>query len=111
MADVHEEAQLGLAHLLGVDMSLEAQTVLLSVIPVGKELPCEETQDECIEEVGPCGTIPWTTDDDGETAFRCLDTVALSLHPETIGARREMGERYLVVTGRQRMPVLTVDTI
>ena len=29
MADVHEEAQLGFAHLLGVDMLLELQTGLL----------------------------------------------------------------------------------
>ena len=111
MTDIHEEAQFGLTHLLGMDMGLEAQTVLLTVMAVGEELPGEESDDEGVEEVGPCRTVPGTTDDDGEVALGCFDATALGLHTETVSAWRQVGEGELVGAGRQGAEGFTVDAV
>ena len=93
VAHVHEETQLGLAHLLGVDMCLEAEIVLLTVAAVGQILPDEEAKDYAIEEVSPCRAVPGTVDDHGELALSGLDIVALSLHTEAVSAFRQVGKR------------------
>ena len=111
MTDIHEEAQFGLTHLLGMDMCLKAQTVLLTMVTIGEELPGEESDDEGIEEVGPCGTVPGAVHNDGETAFRSLNTTALCLHAEAVGAWWQMGEREFVVPCRQCTEGLTVDAV
>jgi len=92
VADVHEETEFGLAHLLGMDMGLEAQAVLLTVMAVGQELPGKESEDERIEEISPCRTVPRTVNHEGETALRCLNATALGLDAEAVGAWRQVGE-------------------
>ena len=111
MADIHEEAQFGFAHLLGMDMCLQAQAVLLTVMAVGDKLPGKKAQDKGIEEISPCGTVPGTVHNHGEAALRRLHAVALGFYAKTVGAWRQMGERDLIVTGRERLPVFTVNTI
>ena len=58
MADVHEEPQLGLAHLFGVDVFLQSQMVLLlslAVVQVGIDGQACQYQ---IEQIGPRRGIP-----------------------------------------------------
>ena len=43
MTDIHEEPQFGVAHLLGVDMFLQTQTVLFSPASGDKNLPYRES--------------------------------------------------------------------
>ena len=66
MTDVHEEAQLSLAHLLGMDMFLDAQTVFLFPAATNNVLREHGADDEQVETVGPCRTVPGTVDDDRE---------------------------------------------
>ena len=58
VADVHEETETGFTHLLGMNMSLEAQAVLLTVTTVEQILPDEKTNNQRIEEIGPGRTVP-----------------------------------------------------
>ena len=111
VADVHEETQLGLTHLLGMDMSLKTQTVLHAVVAVGEELPQEESDDQGIEEIGPCRTVPRTVDDECEAALRRLDVIALGLHTEAVSAWRQVGERQFVVACGHHTVGFAVDTI
>ena len=111
VTDVHEEAEFGLTHLLGMDMSLKAQAVLFAVMTVGEELPGEESDDEGVEEIGPCRTVPGTVYDKGEVALGRLDATALGLHTEAVGAWRQVGEGEFVASGRQRTEGFAVDAV
>ena len=93
MAHVHKEPELSLTHLLGMDMCLQSQIVLFTVTTVGEILPHEKSEDDTIEEVGPCRTVPGTMDDDGKLTFWRLDVITLCLDPEAIGAFGQMRER------------------
>ena len=111
MTDVHEEAELGLAHLFGMHMGLQAQTALHAVMTVGEKLPGEETDDQGVEEISPCRTVPGTMHDDGEITLRRLHTTALSLHTEAVSAWRQVREREFVVASWQRTERLAVDAV
>ena len=111
MTDVHEETQFSFAHLLGMDMCLEAQAVLLTVTTVGNHLPGEETDDDSVEEVGPSRTVPWAVYHDGKATLRRLDVVAFALDTEAVCAWGQVGERQFVVSCGHHAEGLAVDTI
>ena len=69
VTDIHKETETGFTHLLGMNMSLEAQAVLLTMTTVEQILPDEKTNNQRIEEISPGGTVPWRVDHDGELAF------------------------------------------
>ena len=111
VADVHEETETGFTHLLGMDMGLEAQTILLTVTTVEQILPDEEADDQRIEEIGPSRTIPRRMDHDGELAHGGLLLIVLSFHTETVGALRKMREGENVGTWLQADKGLAIDAI
>ena len=66
MADVHEELQLGLAHLLGVDVLLQQEVVLLFFLAVLDVEVYQGEEHEEVDQSGPGAGIPGVVDDDGE---------------------------------------------
>ena len=86
MTDIHEEAQLGLTHLLGVDMLLQAQVILFLTTSVGEVgIECQGKQQE-IEQLGPEGEVPHGMDHHGELLDVRLCVADDCLHSEMIGA-------------------------
>ena len=92
MTDVHEEAQLSLAQLLGMDMLLHATACLLPAAAPQDNLPEDGTDNEHIDEVSPRRAIPGTGHNHGESILGRLDIIALGLHTEAIGAWRHVRE-------------------
>ena len=111
VTDVHEETETGFTHLLGMNMSLEAQAVLLTVTTVEQILPDEEADDQRIEEIGPSRTVPRCVDHDGELAHGCLLLIVLGLHTETVGALRKMREGEDIGAWLQAGKGLAIDAI
>ena len=54
VADVHEEAQLGLAHLLGMYVFLQTQAVLLLAATVANKGVNTSGDGQQVEQIGPC---------------------------------------------------------
>ena len=111
VADVHEEAQLGVGHLLGMDMLLQAQLVLQLALAVTDEQPDGQCRQQQVGQQGPCGGIPRGMHLDGELADVGLLLVVGGLHAEVVGARRHAAEGDFVDTGLQTGPFLAVDAI
>ena len=111
VTDVHEETETGFTHLLGMNMGLEAQAVLLTVTTVEQILPDEEADDQRIEEIGPSRTVPRRMDHDGELAHGCLLLIVLGLHTETVGALRKMREGEDIGAWLQADKGLAIDAI
>ena len=111
MTDVHEEAQLRLTHLLGVDVLLQAQTVLLAAATLAQILPDAHSKQEGVEAVGPPRAEPRAVDDNSKDTFLGLHAVALGLDAELIDARREVGEGDFVLARLQSHGCLVVNLI
>ena len=111
MTHVHKETQFGFTHLLSMDMGLQTEVILLTMTAIGQILPNKETEDDAIEEYGPCGAIPRTMDDHGKLALWGFCIIALSLDTEAVGALRQMGERKHIQSLLQTDERLAVDTI
>ena len=111
VANVHKETQFGLAHLLGVDMLLQFQSVLFLPAAVGQIVPDGCGQGHQIEGVGPRRAVPRGVDDDGEGTLGGGLAVTLGLHPEAVGARRQVRDGQFVATWLQAGELLAVDTI
>ena len=94
-----------------MDVFLDAQAVFLLSATADDVLPEKGAQDEQVEEIGPCRTVPGAVDDDGELPLGRWLAVALGLDPETVGARGQMGERDLVDTGLEAVVGLTIDAV
>ena len=111
MGDVHEELQLSIGHFLGMDMLLQAQTVLLLTLvlpPVPQEQSCQRQN---IHHVCESRAIPRGVYHDLETALRRLDAVLLCHHAEVIVTKRKMAKRNVVDTWRHTHPLFFVDTV
>ena len=111
MRDVHEELQLRVGQLLGMDMFLQAQTVLLLTGMLATII--EESTDECqqIDSVCKWRAVPRRMDDHTEAALGRADTVLLSHYAEIIVTRAQMTESYLVGTRLHTNPVLVIDAV
>ena len=111
VADVHEELQLGFAHLFGVNMLLQLQAVLLFSACLLEVLPNGERQEQQIEDVGHVGAIPRGVNHKRELTFGRLDVVALGFHSEVIGAWSQVRESDFVDTRLQANKLFAVDAI
>ena len=111
MTNIHEEAQFCIAHLFGVDMFLEAQTVFLLASMGYQKLPEDGANHEEIEAIRPCRAVPRTMYDDGKHLLRRCLIVAYGLYTETVGTRWQVRESDFVDTWLQAGVFFTVDTI
>ena len=108
---VHEETQLGLAHLLGMDMGLEAQLILLLMATVNQILPYKHTDNHCVEEISPSRAVPRTVDNHRELSYGCFYVIALGLNPESVGALWQMRQGKHVLAWLQAVEWLAINTI
>ena len=111
MTDVHEEAKLGVGHLLSMDMLLQAQLVFQLALAAAGIEPCAEG---CQQQIGypcPCGRIPGGMHLDGERADAGFLLVAHGLDAEVVGAWGHATEGNLVDARLQGYPLLVVNTI
>ena len=111
MADVHEEFQLRLAHLLGVDVFLQQQAVFLLALAVLEVEQAQAQKGEQVGELRPEAGVPDGVDGDGELPDGGLVTVADCLEPELVGACWEMGEGKFVLTRLHLLPFFAVDAV
>ena len=111
MTDVHEEAQFGVGHLLGMDMLLQAQVVLLLAVASLAILQEEHHQYYYIYKVRKRRSVPRCVDDDLETALRGRYAVLLGHHAEAVAARLHVAEGNLVDAWRHAHPVFLVDAV
>ena len=111
MADIHEEAQFGLAHLLGMDMLLQAQFLLLTGTAVGEVFPDRGSYEKQVDEVSQRAAVPWRMHDDGEGVLGGGDLIALGLDLEHVFAWRQVRERDVVLSGQQPHVGLAVDAV
>ena len=111
MTDVHEEPQLGLAHLLGMDMLLQAQVSLFLAAAVGKIQICSQSQQQEVEQTGPDGEIPHGVYLHRELLDVRLGVADDGLHAEAVGARGHMTERELVGARGHGNPRFPVDAV
>ena len=86
MTDIHEETQFSFAHLLGMNMFLQSQTVLFLMATVFQILPESQCRYQQINQVGNAGAIPRCMDKHREAAFFSRLVVAVSHDTEIIVA-------------------------
>ncbi len=94
-----------------MDVFLNAQTVFFLPTVTDDILREERSEDEQVEAIGPGGTIPGTMDDYRKLFLRCRLAIAFGFDSETVRARWQMGEGYLIHTRLQTVVGLTVDAI
>ena len=111
MTDVHEELDLCLAHLFGVDVLLQDELVFHLALAVAQVEHQQSDEDEQIDEFRPDAGIPGRMHDDGEFLDRCFVSIADCLDAEIVVAGRKMGECQLVLSKRSRAPFLAVDAV
>ena len=111
MTDVHEEAQFCLAHLLGMDMLLQDESVFLLALTMSHIGIDKQEEYQEIDAFCPESCIPSRVNDDGELLDRSLVIVADGFHLKVISAWRQMGEGYLVDATLYLAPFLVVDAV
>ena len=111
MTDVHEEAQFCLAHLLGMDMLLQDESVFLLALTMSHIGIDKQEEYQEIDAFCPESCIPSRVNDDGELLDRSLVIVANGFHLKVISAWRQMGEGYLVDATLYLAPFLVVDAV
>ena len=111
VTDVHEELDLRLAHLFGVDVLLQDELVFhlaLAVAQVEHDGCYEEQQ---IEELCPDAGIPGWVNDDGELLHRCFVAVADGLDAVFVAAGSHVREGKFVLSGWNGAPGIAVDAV
>ena len=111
VTDVHEELDLRLAHLFGVDVLLQDELVFhlaLAVAQVEHDGCYEEQQ---IEELCPDAGIPGWVNDDGELLHRCFVAVADGLDAVFVAAGSHVREGKFVLPGWHGAPGIAVDAV
>ena len=111
VTDVHEELDLRLAHLFGVDVLLQDELVFhlaLAVAQVEHDGCYEEQQ---IEELCPNAGIPGWVNDDGELLHRCFVAVADGLDAVFVAAGSHVREGKFVLSGWHGAPGIAVDAV
>ena len=111
MTDIHEETQLSLAHLLGMNMLLQSQAVLFLMTAVSQVLPESQCCYQQINEVSDTGAIPRCMDKYREAAFLSDLVVAVGYDTEIVVAWRHVTEGNLVDARLQLDPLFFVDAI
>ena len=111
VADIHEEFQLRLAHLLGVDMFLQGEAVFLLALAVLHVGHAEAYEEEQVDELGPGAGVPYRVYGDAELLDWCLISIADGLEAEMIGACRQVEERNLIDARLHGAPFFAIDAI
>ena len=111
MTDVHEELDLRLAHIFGVDVLLQDELVFhlaLAVAQVEHDGCYEEQQ---IEELCPDAGIPGWVNGDGEFFHRCFVAIADGLDTVFVSAGSHVREGKFVLSGWHGAPGIAVDAV
>ena len=111
MADVHEEAQLGFTHFLGMHVGLKAHAVARLTLLIAVKQADEHGNRQQIDHVGRRRTIPRCLYFHRESLHFRRHIVIHCLHPKGVIARRKMAEHDLVHAGLQSHPGFFVDAV
>ena len=109
--DIHEELQLGIGHLLSMDVLLQAQANLFLAVTL--VAVAQEEDDECedVAGIGKGRAVPWCMNDHTEATLWCGDAVLFGNDTEVVVAWREVGESHLVDAWLHAYPPLLIDAI
>ena len=111
MTDVHEELDLCLAHLFGVDVLLQDEQVFHLVLAVAQVEHDGCYEEQQIEELCPDAGIPGWVNDDGELLHRCFVAVADGLDAVFVAAGSHVREGKFVLSGWHGAPGIAVDAV
>ena len=111
MTYVHEEPQLGIGHLLGMDMFLKLQVVALLAATVEQQQPYAQGSEQEVEYPRPHGGIPGRMNLEGELPHIGFLLVVDGLDAEAVCSGCHAVEGYLVDARLQTNPFASVDAV